>query len=80
MSENKNMNSDDSVYIRIVEKFDKHAGGAPKGKSSHGFSEAFIDTPRELVRALMQELGLESLLTLTIDREVKRHDHLEVWG
>lgn len=43
MSENKNMNSDDSAYITIAEKFDKHAGGAPKGKSSHGFSEAFID-------------------------------------
>lgn len=38
------------------------------------------DSAREEVRALLQDLGFESLLTLTIDREVKRHDHLEVWG
>ncbi|MCP4756133.1 MAG: glutathione S-transferase family protein [Proteobacteria bacterium] len=38
------------------------------------------DTPREEVRDLMRDLGLESLLTLTIDREVKRRDNLEVWG
>ena len=38
------------------------------------------NAPKEEVRSLMQELGLESLLTLTIDREVKRHDHLEVWA
>ena len=36
--------------------------------------------PRNEVVALMAELGLESLLTLTIDRDVRRHDHLEVWG
>ncbi|MBW2329053.1 MAG: glutathione S-transferase [Deltaproteobacteria bacterium] len=38
------------------------------------------DTPKEEVRAFMQDLGLETLLTLTINREVKRHDNLEVWG
>ncbi|MCP4754838.1 MAG: glutathione S-transferase [Proteobacteria bacterium] len=38
------------------------------------------DAPKEEVRAFLQKLDLESLLTLTIDREVKRHDHLEVWG
>jgi len=38
------------------------------------------DGPKEEVRALMQNLGLEPLLFLTIDREVKRHDNLEVWG
>jgi len=38
------------------------------------------DNAREEVGAFMQGLGLESLLTLTIDREVKRHDHLEAWG
>ena len=29
---------------------------------------------------LLRDMGFESLLTLTIDRQVKRHDHLEVWG
>lgn len=38
------------------------------------------DDPKEEVRDLIRDLGLESLLTLTIDRQVKRHDHLEVWG
>ena len=38
------------------------------------------DTPKKEVHDLMRDLGLESLLTLTIDRQVKRHDHLEVWG
>lgn len=38
------------------------------------------DAPREEVRTLFEKLGLEPLLTLTINREVKRHDNLEVWG
>ncbi|MBW1813191.1 MAG: glutathione S-transferase [Deltaproteobacteria bacterium] len=38
------------------------------------------DIPREEVLDLIRDLGLESLLTLTINREVKRHDNLEVWG
>ena len=38
------------------------------------------DKPKEEVRELFQAVGFESMLTLTIDREVKRHDHLEVWG
>ena len=31
------------------------------------------------VKALLEELELERLLTLTINRKVKRHDNLEVW-
>jgi hypothetical protein len=38
------------------------------------------ESPKEEVRELIRDVGLESLLTLTIDRQVKRHDHLEVWG
>jgi hypothetical protein len=38
------------------------------------------ETSREEVHAFMRDLGMESLLTLAIDRQVKRHDHLEVWG
>ncbi len=38
------------------------------------------DTQRQEVRDLMKDLGLAPLLTLTIDRQIKRHDHLEVWG
>jgi len=38
------------------------------------------DIPREEVRGLLQNLGLDSLLSLSINREVKRHDNLEVWG
>jgi len=36
--------------------------------------------PREEIRVLMEKLGLDSLLTLTIHRELERHDNLEVWG
>ena len=43
------------------------------------FSE-LDDTPREEVKTLFEKLGLESLLPLAIDREVKRHDNLEIWG
>jgi glutathione S-transferase len=38
------------------------------------------EPPKEEVRDLIRDLGLESLLALTIDRRVERHDHLEVWG
>ncbi|MCP4752567.1 MAG: glutathione S-transferase family protein [Proteobacteria bacterium] len=38
------------------------------------------EASREEVQALFLKLGLESLLSLTIDRQVKRHDNLEVWG
>ncbi len=33
--------NDDSVYVRIAQKFDQHAAGAPR--SGDGFSEAFIE-------------------------------------
>jgi len=48
-------------------------------RMQQGFNE-LDDPPKEEVRAFMRDLGLETLLTLTIDREVKRHDNLEVWG
>ncbi len=38
------------------------------------------ETSKAEAHALMREVGLDELLSLTIDREVKRHDHLEVWG
>jgi glutathione S-transferase len=38
------------------------------------------DGPKEEVRALMQNLGLDPLLFLTINRKVKRQNNLEVWG
>jgi len=38
------------------------------------------ETSREEEDAFMRDQDMESLLTLAIDRQVKRHDHLEVWG
>jgi len=39
-----------------------------------------MDEPgRQAVESLMRELGLEPLLAITIDRQVVRHDNLEVW-
>jgi hypothetical protein len=43
-------------------------------------SNELDEPPKEEVRDLIRDVGLESLLSLTIDRQVKRHDHLEVWG
>jgi len=48
-------------------------------KMQKAFNE-LDDAPKEEVRDLMRELNLESLLTLNVNREIKRHDHLEVWG
>lgn len=49
------------------------------GRMQKAFNE-LDEPPKEEVRDLIRDLDLESLLTLTIDRRVRRHDHLEVWG
>jgi len=38
------------------------------------------DEDQEDVKALLKDLGLDELLSITLSREVRRHDHLEVWG
>ncbi len=53
----------DSVYIRIAEKFDQHAAGAPR--SGDGFSEAFI----EYLKLLYPPEAANIIQHLTVVRE-----------
>jgi glutathione S-transferase len=42
--------------------------------------EQLDPSPKEEVREILEKTGMDELLNLSISREVKRHDNLEIWG